>query len=544
ARAYHRDSVTGSQSTVLEWTELVNSDNDLFFFGPMKVRMSIGAYQADKSYLSDIRSFPMNTEIKTVKTYTKAPAAMQSVNGVVSAIGLPRPLTVELNTSIVLLPAVPMQPRYADRRVGYFSSEYTDFDADPQGVKKITMIERWRLQPRAGDMDKYRSGALVEPEKPIVIYIDPATPAKWVPYLIQGINDWQPAFEHAGFKNAIIGKTAPTPQEDPSWSLDDARHSAIVYKSSAVPNASGPHITDPRSGEVLETHINWYHNVMKLLHDWYFIQTAAVDPRARHMEFDDSLMGQLIRFVVSHEVGHTLGLLHNFGASSATPVEKLRDKAWVEAHGHTSSIMDYARFNYVAQPEDNISESGLFPRIGDYDNWAIEWGYRLIPGAASAVEEKPVLNQWVITHSKDRKYWFGNESDPDDPRSQNEDLGDNAMKAGGYGIKNLRRILGHLVEWTNEPNEDDENLQDMYRQLTMQLSRYIGHVVKNIGGSYENLKTVEQPGPVYEPVPAALQHEAVLFLNEQVFATPEWLLDKKLVSRIGISPLPVVGSLQ
>jgi len=543
-RAYHKDPVTGMQATVMEWTELINSDNDLFFFGPMKGKLGIGGYQADKSYLLDIKSYPVNTEIKTIKTYTKAPAGMQLVNGVTSTIGTPKPITVELNTSIVLLPALPMQPRYADNRVGYFTSEYTDFDADPQGVKRVSMIERWRLEPRREDMDKYLRGELVEPQKPIVIYIDPATPAKWVPYLIQGINDWQPAFEKAGFKNAIVGKKAPSPQEDPSWSLDDARNSAVVYKPSPVANASGPHITDPRSGEVIETHINWYHNIMKLVHDWYFIQAAAVDPGARNMQFSDSLMGQLIRFVSSHEVGHTLGLRHNFGASSATPVEKLRDKAWVEAHGHTLSIMDYARFNYVAQPEDNITEAGLFPRIGDYDKWAIEWGYRLVPGVKIAGEERPVLDQWIMSHSNDKRYWFGNESDPDDPRSQSEDLGDNAMKAGAYGIKNLRRILPRLVEWTREANSDYDNLQVMYRQLNSQFSLYIGHVVKYIGGSYENLKTVEQPGAVYSLVPAALQQEAVAFLNAQVFTTPEWLADKNVLSRIGAPPATVIGSLQ
>ena len=544
-RAYHKDSISGVNSTVIDVTDLVNGDNDLFFFGTQKSKFNISAYQADKSYVLDIKTFPINTEIHTVKTYGRTGSGSSLVNGVLTTgIGNPKPVTVELNTSLVLLPAQPMQARYADDRIGYFTSEYTDFDANPQGIKKVAMIERWRLAPRKEDMDRYLRGELVEPEKPIVIYIDPATPAKWVPWLIQGINDWQAAFEKAGFKHAIIGKKAPSPQEDPGWSLEDARNSAVVYKPSAVANASGPHITDPRSGEVIETHINWYHNIMKLVHDWYFIQASAADPRARCMQFDDSLMGELIRFVVSHEVGHTLGLMHNFGASSATPVEKLRDKAWVEAHGHTSSIMDYARFNYVAQPEDHITEAGLFPRIGDYDKWAIEWGYRLVPGAANAAAERPVLNQWVMAHADDRRYWFGNENDPDDPRSQSEDLGDNAMKAGAYGIKNLRRIMTHLVEWTREPNSDYENLQVMYKQLNSQLSLYIGHVIKNIGGSYENLKTVEQPGAVYSLVPAATQQEAVAFINEQVFTTPEWLADKNVLSLIGVSPAAVIGSLQ
>lgn len=545
-RAYHNDSLSDEHSTVIEMTDVINSDNDIFFFGKAKASFKIGGYQADKSYPLDVRTYPINTEIKTVKTYTRAsgapsgmPAGMMMGGG-----GASGPVTVELNTSMVLLPKTPMQPRFADERVGYFASDYTDFDANPQGVKQISMIARWRLEPRDEDMAKYKRGELVEPKNPIIIYIDPATPAKWVPYLIQGVDDWQAAFEKAGFKNAIFGRKAPTPEQDSTWSLEDARNSAIVYKPSSVANASGPHISDPRSGEIMETHINWYHNVMKLIHDWYFIQTAAVDKNARKMQYDDELMGQLIRFVSSHEVGHTLGLRHNFGSSSATPVEKLRDKKWVEANGHTPSIMDYARFNYVAQPEDNISEKGLFPRIGEYDKWAIEWGYKLIPEAKSAEDEIPVLNKWIIAKSKDKRYWFGNEMSPEDPRAQSEDLGDNAMKASDYGVKNLKRVLANMVEWTKEDNDNYTNLSTMYGQLNSQLGRYIGHVSKNVGGRYENLKTVEQAGPVYELVPAATQREAVEWLNKQIFATPTWVLDEEILSYTGSSPVSIISSLQ
>jgi hypothetical protein len=545
-RTARKDSITGVQHTVIEVTDIINGDNDLFYWGGAKGKFSIGGYQPDKSYLQYVKTFPINTEIRTVKTYTKAGGGSANLNNGVLTTNTPvaKLVTVELNTSIVILPEVPMQGRYADDRVGYFSTSYIDFDADPQGVKRMFFAERWRLEPKKEDVEKYNRGELVEPEKPIVIYIDPETPAKWVPYLIQGINDWQVAFEKAGFKNAIIGKMAPTPQEDSTWSLQDARHSAIVYKPSAVPNASGPHIVDPRSGEVIETHINWYHNVMKLVHDWYFVQAAAVDTAARKMHFSDALMGQLIRFVSSHEVGHTLGLLHNFGSSSATPVEKLRDKKWVEANGHTPSIMDYARFNYVAQPEDNITETGLFPRIGEYDKWAIEWGYRMIPGVKNAAEETPVLNKWIIARSNDKRYWFGSERSQEDPRSQNEDLGDNAMKAGEYGIKNLKRIMTHLVEWTKEENEGYDNLQNMHVQLFQQFNRYVGHVLKNIGGRYETFKSVEQSGPVYEPVPAAVQAEAMRFIHQQVFITPTWLLDKKILSYTGNYPLDIINNLQ
>lgn len=545
-KAYKTDSAKHSRSSVIELTDVINGDSELFFFGSAKNRFGIGGYQPDKSYLLDVKTFPLNTEIKTVKTYTRAGggATLAPNSNTPVPLPTPKPATVELNTSFVLLPKIPMQARYADDRVGYFSSGYTDFDLNPQGIKRISFIERWRLEPKAADMEKYKRGELVEPKKPIVIYIDPETPAKWVPYLIQGINDWQAAFEQAGFKNAIIGKRAPTPQEDPTWSLDDARNSAIVYKPSLVANASGPHIIDPRSGEVIETHINWYHNIMKLVHDWYLVQAGAIDPRARKMQFDDELMGQLIRFVSSHEVGHTLGLLHNFGSSSATPVEKLRDKAWVEANGHTASIMDYARFNYVAQPEDHISEAGIFPRIGVYDKWAIEWGYKLIPEAKNAQEEDPILNKWIIAKANDKRYWFGSERSLDDPRSQSEDIGDNAMKASEYGIKNLKRVIANLPEWTRQDNQGYDDLESMHEEVYKQLDRYAGHVCKNIGGRFENIKTVEQPGPVYTFVPAATQKEAMAFLNKEIFNTPTWLIDPKILSYTGSSPIEIIGSLQ
>jgi hypothetical protein len=530
-------------ASVIDVTEYLQGDNDVFFFEPRyKTALRLGALQPDKSYIVDVKSYPINTEIKTVKTYARS--AGSAMPGMPAALAGGGNATLELNTSIILLPAVPMRPRYFDPRVGFFTTSVTDFDADPQGVKRLSMVTRWRLEPKPEDVEKYNRGELVEPAKPIIFYIDPATPKKWVPYLIQGVNDWQSAFEQAGFKNAIIAKVAPTPQEDSTWSLEDARFSAIVYKPSDVPNASGPHVHDPRSGEILESHINWYHNVMHLLRNWYFVQCAPNDPRARKMEFDDELMGQLIRFVSSHEVGHTLGLRHNFGSSSAYPVEKLRDKEWVKANGHAASIMDYARFNYVAQPEDGITGADLYPRINFYDKWAIEWGYRIIPGTKSAVDEKATLNKWTVEKAKDKKYWFGTESNPDDPRSQNEDLGDNAMKASGYGIKNLQRIMPNLITWTSEANEDYTNLTELYREINTQFGRYMGHVAKNIGGIYETPKTIEQSGGIYEAVPKATQVEALQFLNQQLFTTPKWLLDKDILSRTGNNAPAVITARQ
>lgn len=535
-KAFSQDSA----GSVIDITDILSSDNEIFFFASsIKMALKLGGLQPDKSYISDIRSYPVNTEIKTVKTYSRsagpaAPGAPPTAGGGFS--------TFELNTSMILLPSTLMRPRYFDDRVSYFTTEFTDFDADPQGVKDVSLITRWRLEPKPGDMDKYKKGELVEPAKPIIYYIDPSTPKKWVPYLIEGVNDWQKAFEKAGFKNAIMAKMAPTPEEDSTWSLEDARYSAIVYKPSEIPNAMGPHVHDPRTGEILESHINWYHNVMSLVHNWYMIQAGAIDPEARKPTFDDKLMGQLIRFVSSHEVGHTLGLPHNMGASSATPVEKLRDKKWVEANGHTSSIMDYARFNYVAQPEDKISQAGIFPRIGDYDHWSIEWGYKLFPGKTDK-EEKEILNEWVKTKVTNPRLRFIDNNGMD-PRAQSEDLGDNAMKAGTYGIMNLKRIVPMLPTWMDEKGEDYKKLDKVYEEAVTQFSRYMGHAAVNIGGIYSDAKTSDQPGAVYTVVPKAKQKEALAFIQKNLFETPTWLVDKKLLDLLAAPTSDRISSIQ
>jgi hypothetical protein len=549
-KTYGKDSTSKgvSNSSVIDVTDYANGDNDVLFFSAMLKSLNhIGSLQSDKSYIETIRSYPINVEITTVKTYTRAPAMPGAPAG--GGRGTPPAtggnLTLELNSSMVLLPLVPMQSRNFDARVGYFTVGYTDFDANPQGVETVQLVKRWRLEPKEEDMEKYRRGELVEPKKQIVFYIDPATPKKWVPYLIQGVDDWNVAFEKAGFKNAIVGKEAPSKKEDPDWSLEDARYSAIVYKPSEVANASGPSISDPRSGEIMESHINWYHNVMELLQNWYMIQAAPSDTAARKMVFSDRLMGELIRFVSSHEVGHTLGLRHNWGSSSSVPVENLRNKAWVEAHGHTPSIMDYARFNYVAQPEDHIDETGLFPRIGDYDKWAIEWGYKRFYQFKDGDDERSFLNKWVIDSLQNpRLFWGDGESNQDDPRSQTEDLGDDAMKASAYGIKNLQYLMPQLLKWTKEDNKDYTSLSNIYGQVTGQFSRYMGHVARNVGGIYLTPKTVEQPGNVYEYTPKAKQAEAIDFLNKQLFTTPNWLADAKIYDRIGGTPLVTIGNIQ
>jgi hypothetical protein len=536
-KAFSKDS-TGS---VIDLTDYINGDNEIFFFAPSyKSALRLGSLQNDKSYVADIRPYPLNTEIRTVKTYSRA-----SMPSNVPGFPVAPPggfSTFELNTSIVLLPSNPMRPRYYDQRVAYITTEYTDFDADPQGVKDISMVMRWRLEPKPGDEDKYRRGELVEPKKQIVFYIDPATPEKWIPYLIQGVNDWKKAFEKAGFKNAITAKRAPSYSEDSTWSLEDARYSAIVYKPSDIPNASGPRIHDPRSGEILESHINWYHNVMRLLRNWYLVQAGASDPRARKPRFDDELMGQLIRFVSSHEVGHTLGLPHNMGASFATPVEKLRDKEWLEKYGHSSSIMDYARFNYVAQPEDKINPEGLYPRIGDYDLWAIEWGYKLFPGKDED-QEKKILNDLVKSKTADPRLRFLH-LDGMDPRAQTEDLGDNSIKASTYGIRNLKKIVPNLPEWLNEEGESFDILSEVYNEAITQFGRYIGHVATHVAGVKTDHKTAEQEGPVYSIVPKTQQKEALNFIHRNLFETPQWILDKKILNRINPPTTDRVATLQ
>lgn len=536
----------GTKNYVIEMTDFIRKDNEMFSFSS-KMKDNIGATSmiAEASYIDTLKAFPQNIEVRTVRTFQRKSPMGSAIEKMMAAYySSTGPMTYELNSSLLLLPKEPMKPRLFDSRVGYFAVGYKDFDENPHGVKYKANITRWRLEPKDEDKEKYLRGELVEPKNPIVIYIDPATPKKWVPYLIQGVNDWQATFEKAGFKNAIIGKEAPT--DDPTWSLEDARHSAIVYKPSDIPNASGPHVHDPRSGEILETHINWYHNVMSLLYNWYIVQAGAIDPGARKPQFDDELMGELIRFVSSHEVGHTLGLRHNFGSSATVPVEKLRDKAWVEANGHTPSIMDYARFNYVAQPEDSISRTGIFPRIGMYDKWAIEWGYRWLPEFETAEAEIPHMNKWIIKKLKeDKRYTFGTESDRDDPRNQNEDLGDDAMLASMYGIKNLKRVMPEIMNWTYEPNEGYEKASALYSNVVGQFYLYMGHVATNVGGIYSTPISVEQTDvKAIEYVPKDIQKKAMAFLNKELFTTPAWLMDNKLTEKTKINTFNQIFRIQ
>jgi hypothetical protein len=526
---------SAGKSSVIDVTDYFNSDNQVFSLNnPKKQSLKIASFKKDASFIEKISTYPINTEIRTVRTFNVTPPAMTP--SPVPPVGKYMPaglhagvVTLEMNTSLILLPKTPMRKRLFDSRVGYFANQYTVFGEESQKSDAEVFAVRWRLEPKnEADALNQKNGVLIEPKKPIVYYIDPATPDKWKKYLKAGVDDWQVAFEKAGWKNAIRGEYWPA--NDTTMSLEDARYSVIRYFAADIQNAYGPNVHDPRSGEIIESHIGWYHNVMRLLRNWYMIQAAPNDPQARKKDFDDHLMGELIRFVSSHEVGHTLGLRHNMGASSATPVEKLRDKKWLEEHGHTSSIMDYARFNYVAQPEDGITN--LFPKIGDYDKWAIQWGYSNIQGTTDSKQDKAVLNTWTKEAYKNPRLRFGTEMSPYDPRYQTEDLGDNAMVASEYGIKNLKRIVPNLNEWSYEEGESYKELEELYTNLVTQYRRYVGHVIKNVGGIYDTPVTYDMQSPTFVTVPKATQKEAVAFLNNQLFKTPTWLFDTNILNKI------------
>lgn len=530
------DSTSKLKQYRIKVTDFLKGDNPVTSLETYrKTGFDIGGLRGDLSYIDTVKTFPINTEIQTVKTFSAKPNKIPSA----AVTGL---VTLRLNTSFVLLPENLMRSRTFDPRVGYFTDNFVEFTDKQQQVKRRSVIARWRLEPKEEDIEKMKRGELVEPKKPIVYYIDPATPKQWVKYLILGVEDWQKAFEQAGFKNAIVAKEWP--KDRPDMSLEDARFSVIRYLASPIPNAYGPNVHDPRTGEIIESHIGWYHNVMKLVHDWYMVQAGAVDPRARKQEFDEELMGQLIRFVSSHEVGHTLGLRHNMGASAATPVEKLRDKAWVEKHGHTSSIMDYARFNYVAQPEDNISSEGIFPRINDYDKWAIQWGYSYFPNAKSEKEERKILNDLTVkTITGNRRLWFGGEGHDNDPLALTEDLSDDVMKASDYGLKNLRRVVKGLPEWIYEEGNLGDNLAEGYKAVFGQYRRYVGHVLAQIGGVHREYKSVEQSGAVFKTMTRERQQRALAWLDKNVLECPTWMISEPYISRLSAKPQELIRPL-
>lgn len=509
-------------ATVIDVSDLFATDVKILGL-PARVRKGykISKLEKTKSFIETLKSYPLNIESRHVKTYVASEPPSNSSTGTVS---------VEMSNSMILLPKVPMKRRYFDERVGWFTTSQTDYGLEAQKSKKVTYLDRWRLEVKDEDLEKFKRGELVEPKKQIVYYIDRATPEKWRKFIKEGIEDWQVAFEAAGFKNAIIAKDPPTKEEDPDWSPEDVRYSVVRYLASPIPNANGPHVSDPRSGEILESDINWYHNVMSLLQGWFFVQTAAINSEAQTVGFKDEVMGELIKFVSSHEVGHTLGLPHNMGSSSAYPVDSLRSATFTKKYGTAPSIMDYARFNYVAQPGDE--DVAMMPNIGVYDKYAMNWGYRPILDV-TAKDEKVILDSWILKHAGDKLYRFGKQQrGVIDPSSQTEDLGDDAIKASAYGISNLKIIMPNLITWTGKEGENYDNLEAMYGHVISQFNRYMGHVSSNIGGVYENYKTFDQEGLVYTYVDKTHQKNCLNFVNEQLFNTPTWLIDADIIGRI------------
>lgn len=477
-----------------------------------------GSFKQDMSSILSFNSFPQNFNITTRLGFV--------VNK--------QPFTAVVTSSMVLLPEVPMKPRYADRRVGYFTDDKKNFTAKENYIKDLKFINRWRLEPKEQDVEKHKNGELVEPKNPIVYYLDPSFPQEWRSFMKEGVEDWQMAFERAGFKNAIIAKDFPT--DDPNFNPSDIRYSCIVYATSHFANAMGPSWTDPRSGEILQGAVYVYHNVLSLLHNWRFIQTATVDPKARDKIYGMDVMGPLLRYLIAHEIGHTIGLMHNMRGSYAIPTDSLRSVTFTNKYGTTSSIMDYARYNYVAQPGDGVTQF-LPPRIGEYDKYAIKYGYAKLYEAETPEQEREILNSWVTAASKSPIYKFGEQAifGQRDPASQSESLGDDAVKASNYGIKNLKIIVNNLLEWTAEEGETYDYTSGKHEEIQGQFKRYIKHCMLYLGGYYINYSVKGDGQQEIVPISRKKQKEALNFILEELYDYPNWIMNRELALQLSYS---------
>ena len=523
---------------VIDVTRLFSTDVPEF---SARQRLNASAMDASRSYIERVSPYPENIEAVATVTYTRAQTPVAATPGAVIVAGGMRPgsATVVLHHSMVKLPEKTMTPRVFDERVGYFTQSLIDYSREEHRAPRVRYIARWRLEK------KDPSAAVSEPVKPIVYYIDSATPMKWRGWMKKGIEAWQGAFEAAGFKNAIVAKLAPTAEEDPDFSAEDVRYSVIRWLPSTTENANGPHISDPRTGEILNADIQFYHNVMNLQRDWYFLQVGPLDPRARTLPLPDDLMGRLLEFVVTHEVGHTLGLQHNMKASSMYPQEKVHNAEWVHKMGAAPSIMDYARFNYVAQPEDHIPVEDLSPRIGPYDIWAIKWGYTPIPGAKTADEEKPALDKWAREQDATPWYRFSTAAAAgSDPGELTEAIGDaDAIQSTAAGLKNLQRVAKMLIPATTaKPGEPFDDLAELYSRMLGQWTLEMNHVAAIVGGFNTQQKYAGQSGVIFVPVPRERQKLAVRFLQENAFAPPMWAVDPQILRRI--EPVGVLSSIR
>ena len=507
---------------VIDVTKFFSSDIKAITGLPDRFRKTykVRRLDASRSFINSIKSYPANIEVVQDFTFdADAPPSNSRTNTI----------TIRVNQSMILLPENKMMPRLFDKRVGFFTVDNVDYSSEALKADEKTYIRRWRLEPK--DLAAYKRGELVEPKKPIVYYLDPATPTKLRKYIQQGVNDWQEVFETAGFKNAIMAKMPPTKDEDPEFSPEDIRYSTIRYVASTTRNATGPSVSDPRTGEILESDIIWYHNHLRSYRNRYLLETGAANPSARTLNTNDEEIGEMMRMVIAHEVGHALGLPHNMGASYSYPVDSLRSATFTNKYGIAATIMDYARYNYFAQPNDKGVR--FIRQLGPYDHYAINWGYRVIPLAKTSEEEIKTLDRWIEEKAGNPMYKFGTQRRSGfDNESLTEDIGNNHVKASTYGIKNLKIVAKNLPEWTSTKTNNYQDLSELYGEMLSVWSRYVNHVASDVGGIIEDNKKPNQKGPVYTVVNASIQKTSVNWLIDNVFKTPTWLLDKNILNKI------------